>query len=145
MLLIEKKVENTGILDCLLRDVVVLNWRDRRKSRQKVKTAKGVELALALPTGTILKDGDVLYRDDRDVIVVEAEKEAVIIISFNNAAQAATIAYELGNRHLPLSIHRAVLITPSDPIVEKILQQSHIDYQYAEEVFEPVRALVHHE
>lgn len=144
MLLIEKKGENTDIPGCLLRDSVVLNWRDRRKSRQKVKTAKGVELTLALPTGTILKDGDILYRDDRWVIIVEAEKEEVLVISFEQAAQAAAIAYELGNRHLPLSIHRAVLMIPEDPVVEKLLQQSHIDYQYAKEVFEPVRTLSHH-
>jgi len=35
-------------------DTVALTWEERQKSRQRLRTTQGQELALALPTGTRL-------------------------------------------------------------------------------------------
>ena len=65
---------------------------------------KGRELALALPTGTVLADGDILYVGAGLHVTVEAEEEDVLVVPLGDAAAAAALAYELGNRHLPVSI-----------------------------------------
>ena len=41
-------------------DIAALTWEQRHKSRQKLLTLHGREVALALPTGTRLQAGDLL-------------------------------------------------------------------------------------
>jgi urease accessory protein len=141
MILIEQKIKLTDLhpLDGLERDTIVLGWEERRKSRQRLTTERGSEITLALPTGTILKDGDVLYIDDRCYLTVEEAKEDVIVISPEDMAEGAAIAYEIGNRHLPISIENGTIVTPQNLQMEEFLKKRAIRYQLRKESFEPTR------
>ena len=141
MKLIEQKIDVTdGVhLDGLERDTIVLGWEERRKTRQRLTTKKGTEIALALSTGTILTDGDILYMDDRCYIAVEAAKEDVIVIYPEDVEEGAVIAYELGNRHLPVSIGKENIVTVQNPQMEEFLRKTAIRHQLQKESFEPTR------
>ncbi len=54
------------------RDTLRLTWEERRWTRKKVVTTAGREIALALPTGTVLEPGDVLAVEEDWYLVVEA-------------------------------------------------------------------------
>ncbi|MBI5043404.1 MAG: urease accessory protein UreE [Nitrospirae bacterium] len=144
MLIVKEKIIVTANLNSLERDTVFLNWEDRRKSRQKIKTEKGVEIAIALPTGTILNDGDILYRDDKCCIAVEAEKEDVISIQLDDITGSAMIAYELGNRHAPVSFSNRRLMTPYNHLIEGLLKRLGIRYECKKDIFEPFRTTTSH-
>ncbi|HMK75628.1 MAG TPA: Urease accessory protein UreE [Thermodesulfobacteriota bacterium] len=141
MKLIERKINVTnGVhLDGLERDAIVLGWEERRRTRQRLTTKKGTEIALALSTGTILTDGDILYMDDRCYIAVEAAKEDVIVIYPEDVEEGAVIAYELGNRHLPVSIGKENIVTLQNPQMEEFLRKTAIRHQLQKESFEPTR------
>ena len=144
MLIIRNKVADKKDLKGLERDTLVLNWQDRRRSRQRVRTTKGVELGIPLPTGTVMQEGDLLYRDKRCYIVVEAEKEDVIVIYPADMTQGALVAYEIGNRHHPISLSRERIITPYSRLMEEFLKRESIRYECRKEVFEPLRRGGHH-
>jgi len=144
MMIIENKIDRPIIPDRLEKVVVVLDWEARRKSRQKATTGTGLEIALALPTGTVLKDGDVLFVGDSYYVVVEAEKEDVIAVYPKTMDESARIGFELGNRHLPVSIRGKVILTPYDHGTEGVLKTLGIPYQRQREVFEPVRLTGRH-
>jgi urease accessory protein len=139
MLVIEKKKADINPQDLrhLEKDTLILSREDRRRGRQRVRTQKGIEIALALPTGTILKDGDVLHVDDRRYIAVEAAKEEVLLIHPISTTDCALIAYEIGNRHLPISVREGIILTPRDGMLEEFLKRNGIKYHCAEEIFEP--------
>jgi urease accessory protein len=139
MLVIEKKKADVNPQDLLHleKDTLILSREDRRRGRRRVRTQKGIEIALALPTGTILKDGDILHVDDRSYIAVEAVKEEVIVIHPGNVTDCALIAYEIGNRHLPISVREGIILTPRDGLLEEFLKRSGTNYKCAEEIFEP--------
>ena len=141
MILIEQKIKITDFhhLDGLERDTIVLGWEERRKSRQRLISERGSEIVLALPTGTILKDGDILHLDDRCYVTVEEAKEDVIVISPEDMAEGAAIAYEIGNRHLPISIENGTIVTPQNLQMEEFLKKRAIRYQLRRESFEPTR------
>lgn len=141
MTLIEQKIKITDLhyLDGLERDAIVLGWEERRKTRQRLTTKKGTEIALALATGTILRDGDILYMDDRCYIAVEAAKEDVIVIYPADAEEGAVIAYELGNRHLPVSIGKENIVTLQNAQMEEFLRKTAIRHHLQKESFEPTR------
>ena len=64
----------------LERDVLVLTAEERRWGRRRARTAAGRELALALPTGSVLAPGEVLHVDRDWYVVVEAAREAVLAV-----------------------------------------------------------------
>jgi len=139
MLLIKHKVTAMKNLTALERDGVVLKWEERRKTRQKIITAKGIEIAIALPTGTILYNGDILYLNNNSYIIVEAAKEEVIVIYPDDMTKGAIIAYEIGNRHLPISINRNTIMTPHNHVLEEYLKKEAIQYEHKRDVFEPIK------
>ncbi|HXX33066.1 MAG TPA: urease accessory protein UreE [Thermodesulfobacteriota bacterium] len=141
MTLIEQKIKITDLrhLDGLERDAIVLGWEDRRKPRQRLTTEKGNEIALALPTGTILRQGDILYMDDHRYVTVEEAEEDVTVIYPEDMEEGAVIAYELGNRHLPVSIGKENIVTPQNPQMEEFLRKGAIRHLLRKESFEPTR------
>ena len=140
-MLVEETIKITDLhfLHGLERDALVLGWEERRKPRQRLTTQKGAEIALALPTGTILREGDILYIDDHSYITIEDAKEDVIVIYPEDMEQGATIAYEMGNRHLPVSIGRGHMMTPHNPHLEEFLRKGLIRHQLRKGSFEPTR------
>lgn len=138
-MLIEHKITDINNLAGLERDSVVLNWEERRKSRQRLKTTKGIEIAVALPTGTILYNGDILYMNNNSYIIVEAAEEDVIVIYPDDMTKGAVIAYEIGNRHLPISINGDSIITPYNHVLEDYLKRESIQYKCRKGIFEPVK------
>lgn len=138
-MLIEHKITDINNLAGLERDSVVLNWEERRKSRQRLKTTKGIEIAVALPTGTILYDGDILYMNNNSYIIVQAAEEDVIVIYPDDMTKGAVIAYEIGNRHLPISINGNSIITPYNHVLEDYLKRESIQYKCRKGIFEPVK------
>jgi urease accessory protein len=139
MILIDHKKTDINNLAGLERDSVVLNWEDRRKSRQRLRTTKGIEIAVALPTGTILYNGDILYMNNNSYIIVEAAEEDVIVIYPDDMTKGAVIAYEIGNRHLPISINGDSIMTPYNHVLEEYLKKEAIQYGHKRDVFEPVK------
>ena len=124
-------------LDGLKRDTIVLGWEDRRKSRQRVKTSEGSEIALAFSTGTVLREGDILFMDDHRYIAVEATKEDIITIYPENMEESALVAYEIGNRHLPVSIAKGKIMTIRNAPLEELLKKRSARFQFQKEIFEP--------
>ena len=58
---------------------LTLTFDDRRKSRLAATLDNGEEVALLLPRGTVLRDGDVLVADDGALVRIVAAPEAVLV------------------------------------------------------------------
>src|SRR5271163_342738 len=80
------------------RDYLALTSEERRWARRRFQTAAGREIALALPTGAVLRPGIVLAIEGDWYLEVEAAPEPVIAISLNGIEHAVRIAFEIGNR-----------------------------------------------
>jgi urease accessory protein len=124
-------------------DTVSLTWDERQKSRQKLQTTQGQEIALALPTGTRLKAGDLLPTTD-GWIEVHLAPEDVLLIRPQNLWEAAFVAYQIGNRHLPLDVAEDGLKTLYQPVVESYFSQQKIATERAQLPFTPISATSGH-
>jgi urease accessory protein len=125
-------------------DRIALTWEQRRKSRQKLLTAQGQEVALALPTGTRLHAGDLLPTAE-GWIEVQFASEDVLLIRPRSMQEAAFVAYQIGNRHLPLEIGEQGLKTLYEPVLEAYLRQQSIAVERAQLPFMPVSATSGHQ
>jgi len=124
-------------------DRVALTWEQRQKSRQKLVTMQGCDIALALPTGSRLQGGDLLPVPG-GWIAVEFALEDVLLVRPRSLQEIALVAYQIGNRHLPLEIGDDGLKTLYEPVLETYFKRQGIAVERAQQPFTPVNAASGH-
>jgi len=124
-------------------DRVALTWEQRHKCRQRLVTMQGCEIALALPTGSRLQDGDLLSVPGGWIAVVLA-LEDVLLVRPRSLQEIAFVAHQIGNRHLPLEIGEHWLKTLFEPVLETYLRQQGIAVERSQLPFTPVNATSGH-
>jgi urease accessory protein UreE len=122
----------------LERDVLVLTAEERRWGRRRARTAAGRELALALPTGSVLTAGEVLHVDRDWYVVVEAAMEAVLAVEPRSAEEGLRLAFEVGNRHFTLAWDGARALLPDDPAMAQLLKRMNLPFERTRAVFVPL-------
>lgn len=127
------------------RDVLVLTWEERRWGRRRALTRKGREVALALPTGSVLSPGSVLAVEKEWYLVVESAPEPVLAVFPRDQAEAIRIAFEVGNRHFSLAQSKDALLVPDDPAMEQLLSRLGVPWERQVAVFEPIGGGHRHE
>ena len=135
MIIIEKIVTTQKGMPPSERDIVSLNWEARQKCRQRLRTEAGREIGFALPTGTRLSPGDVLYRDADVEIVVEGKPEKVFALRPEKREAFGLICYQIGNLHRPIGFDDGVILVPYEPVLEKQLTRLGFAYTVEERIF----------
>jgi urease accessory protein len=102
-------------------DSVVLPFDLRQKSRLRVQLESGLEAALLLPRGTILRGGDRLRSGDGRIVVVVAADEPVLDVTARDAQQLMRAVYHLANRHVPLQIGAGWIRIEQDHVLKDML------------------------
>jgi urease accessory protein len=120
------------------RDTLVATSEERRWVRRKAVTACGREVALALPTGTVLEPGALLHVGPDWYLAVEAATEAVIAIYPRDHADALRTAFEVGNRHFSLAQDGERLLVPDDTAMEQLLSRLGVHWEKTVAVFRPI-------
>lgn len=120
------------------RDTLRLAWEERRWTRKRVVTSRGREVALALPTGSVLQPGDVIAAGDDWYLEVEARPEPVLAVFPRDRNEAIRIAFDVGNRHFSLALDGDTLLVPDDTAMEQLLMRLGVKWERREAVFDPV-------
>ena len=120
------------------RERLVLTAEERRWGRRRVRTEEGRELVLALPTGSVLIPGDVIYRGPDWYAVVDAAQEPVIAVTPRCRDESIRIAFEVGNRHFTLAIAGDRLLVLDDPAMEQLVTRLGVEWTRTRAVFNPV-------
>jgi len=109
--------------DAIARFTLTLTAEERTRSRRRYQLAEQ-SLALDLPRGTVLQDGDLLQPDTDDSLVrIVAKAEPVLTVTAQTAMDLLRAAYHLGNRHVPLEIAPSYLRLSPDPVLQGLLKQ----------------------
>lgn len=116
---------------------LTLAYDARCKSRLAAALDSGEDVALVMPRGTILADGDVLVADDGSLIRVIAAPEAVLLVRASNTLTLTRAAYHLGNRHTPIEIGADYLKLEADPVLEAMLTRLGAQVERATLPFHP--------
>jgi len=86
-------------------------------------------VALALPTGSVLRDGDVLAVEEVWYLVVEARPEPVLAALPRDRAEAIRLAFDVGNRHFSLALEGEALLVPDDAAMVQLLTRSGVRWE----------------
>jgi len=83
---------------------VTLAWDDRHRRRIRLTDDAGEPFLLDLDRATALGEGDGLALNGDGVLCVRSAAQPVLEVACRSAAQAARIAWHLGNRHTPIQV-----------------------------------------
>jgi urease accessory protein len=110
-------------------DTVTLTWEERRQGHGKRRSDGGIDFAISLPNGMVLRAGDCFVLDREQTIVkVREALEPVYIIRPESNKDWALYSYHVGNRHLAIMIGDVELIVQQNPAARSLLDQLHVPY-----------------
>ncbi len=122
-----------------------LTAEERSRSRRKLTTPTGDPLTLALPRGTLLRDGDLLRSpDDGRLLRIAAGAEAVVTVTAPDPEALMKAAYHLGNRHVAVQIGPDFLRLLPDPVLIALLLQMGMACRHEVLPFEPEAGAYQH-
>ena len=133
---IQSVSETSALFAGYHRDTLTLTFDDRRRGHGRRKSDGGIEFAISLPPGTVLKDGDCLVLPaEQTVVLVKEAPEAVYVVSPKTPQQWAFYAYHVGNRHQQVMIGENELIFLQNPAVRSLLEQLQVPFETATRPF----------
>ena len=107
---------------------IYITSEESLKRIMRVNSDHNHEYGIALSENIELKDGDILYRDDKNIIIVKIKGDDVLVIKPNSMTDMGIIAHALGNRHLQAQFEDGKMIIQYDPLVEGELKRDNINY-----------------
>src|SRR5208283_4240999 len=120
------------------RDIIRMTAEERRWVRRRITSIGGREVALALPTGTVMRPGDILVNEPGWYLEVEAAEESVLAVLPHDHHAAVRIAFEVGNHHFPLAIDGDALLVPDDTAMVQLLNRIGERWERRCAVFDPI-------
>lgn len=111
---------------------VYLESADLVKRIQRVETDHGRDIGIRLKKAEDLIAGDVLYMDEKDIIIVDVMSDDLLVIKPRDMHEMGTIAHQLGNRHLPAQFEQNEMLVQYDYLVEELLEELKIPYEREE-------------
>lgn len=118
-------------------DVLTLPFELRQKSRLRAKLETGEEVALLMPRGRILRDGDRLSAGDGRVVLVKAAPEELSTVRAADPTSLARAAYHLGNRHIAVQVGHGWLRYQHDHVLDEMLRALGLAVHAETAAFEP--------
>ncbi|WP_028392541.1 MULTISPECIES: urease accessory protein UreE [Bacillaceae] len=133
-MIIEQIVTNieqmaTEEIDKRHKEKVYLESADLVKRIQRVTTDHGTEIGIRLKNPRDLVAGDVLFMDDKNMIIIDVLSDDLLVISPRTLKEMGTIAHQLGNRHLPAQFEENEMLVQYDYLVEELLQELQIPFK----------------
>lgn len=98
------------------------------KRINRVTSDHGHEYGISIDKSEVLKDGDVLFKDEKNIVVVSVKSDNVLVIKPETINEMGRIAHNLGNRHLPAQFRDGMMILEYDKLVEDLLKEEGIRY-----------------
>ena len=120
------------------RDTLRLSWEERRWTRKRVHSTGGREIALALPTGSVLRPGDVIAVEEGWYLEVEGRPEPVLAVFPRDRAEAVRVAFDVGNRHFSLALEGDAILVPDDTAMEQLVTRLGVPWERRAAVYDPL-------
>lgn len=125
-------------------DVITLDHGDRHRRRIVLHADGGTAFLLDLDRADVLEDGDAIRLDDGWLVRVKAAPERLIAIRAADPLDLLTLAWHIGNRHVPAEIARDVIYIAYDHVLLDMLRGLGAQTDIVERPFQPVRGAYHH-
>ncbi|MGO4386992.1 urease accessory protein UreE [Microvirga sp. 2YAF29] len=126
-------------------DVITLDHGDRHRRRIVLSADGGTTFLLDLDKADILEDGDAIRLDSGWLVEVRAASERLVEIKAGDPLELLTLAWHIGNRHVPAEILKDTIYIGYDHVLVDMLRGLGAQVELVERPFRPVRGAYHQE
>jgi len=96
---------------------IPMTAEERSRVRRRVVAPDGRVLLLALPTGTLLRPGQVLAVQEGVAYRVTAAEEDVLVVYPRDLEEAVRIGHFFGNLHRDIEVQDGAVVVPWDGVL----------------------------
>lgn len=134
----DEAIHNTTI------DHLSMEWHETNKRILHKHSQSGKEITIRfLKENQNLNQGDIIYRDDESIIVIDILPCEVIIVRPATMYEMASVCYEIGNKHLPLFFQENELLVPFDQPLYRLLSAAGYEIKKGErKLINPLKSTV---
>jgi urease accessory protein len=125
-------------------DVITLDHGDRHRRRIRLDADGGTSFLLDLDRADVLEDGDAIRLETGWLVAVKAAPERLVEIKTGDPLALLTLAWHIGNRHVPAEITQEAIYIAYDHVLIDMLQGLGAKVEIVERPFRPVRGAYHH-
>lgn len=125
-------------------DIITLDHGDRHRRRIVLHADGGTAFLLDLDKVDVLEDGDAIRLDSGWLVQVRAAPEKLIEVRTDDSLDLLTLAWHIGNRHVPAEIARDAIYIAYDHVLLDMLRGLGARTEIVERPFRPVRGAYHH-
>ena len=124
-------------------DIIPLDHGDRHRRRLMLSADGGTAFLLDLDKADVLEDGDAIRLDSGWLVEVRAAPERLIEVSTEDPLDLLTLAWHIGNRHVPAEIAKEAIYIAYDHVLLDMLHGLGARTEIVERPFCPVRGAYH--
>ncbi|MEO7100239.1 MAG: hypothetical protein ABI162_12820 [Luteolibacter sp.] len=124
-----------------LRVTLSAERRQFLKRRWRGIAGDGTEFGFDLDARLI--DGCVIFQQGGNDYIVRQLAEVVYEILIDSPAQAALVAWKVGNLHMPAEILEGAMRVLHDEAMAQLLEREGWEYSEPEVIFTPMKAMAH--
>jgi urease accessory protein len=125
-------------------DVITLDHGDRHRRRIMLHADGGTAFLLDLDRADVLEDGDAIRLETGWLVEVRAAPERLVEIRTETPLDLLTLAWHIGNRHVPAEITPGAIYIAYDHVLVDMLEGLGAKVAVVERPFRPVRGAYHH-
>jgi urease accessory protein len=125
-------------------DVITLDHGDRHRRRIALAADGGTRFLLDLDRADVLEDGDAIVLDTGWLVEVRAAPEKLVEVTGGDPLHLLTLAWHIGNRHVPAEIGPEAIHIGYDHVLVEMLEGLGATVRIVERPFRPVRGAYHH-
>ena len=141
MHLIQHALAPASVLPAEKQITLAAERRQFLKRRWRGVAEDGTEFGFDLETR--LTDSCVIFQQDSNDYVVRQLPESVYEVPLESPAQAALVAWKVGNLHLPAEILEDSIRVLHDEAMTQLLEREGWAYTEPEVIFTPMKAMAH--
>jgi urease accessory protein len=124
-------------------DRVVLSHDLRHLRRKLLHLENGEMVMLDLKEPVLFASGDLLVREDGELIEIVAAEEKLFEIKARDTRHLIELAWHLGNRHWTSQIDEDRILIPRDHVLRSMLEGLGATVREVTEAFQPMRGAYH--
>lgn len=117
-----KKIINNNLWKFRVDDEIVLDYQDRNRRRIKLDSKKKISFLLDEKETVFLNNGSLLILSNEYKVKVIAKLENVLKVEAKDKNNLSSLAWHIGNRHIPAEIHKDYIIIQRDEIISRMLK-----------------------
>lgn len=129
-MIVEKVISNLKYTEigCRRVDTVRMSHDQLMKPHQKVTSEGGRVVGISLPEGDHLHNGDILYLDESEAIVIDLLEEDVFELRPKTNIEWARAAFNVGNMHQRAYLYPDCIRIPYDYVMVRMLDSLGVEY-----------------